>query len=165
MAKTKSSRKVPITKQKTKTKTKNKVMTKAKVVTRGKVTTKNKVMTKAKVKSKVKSQVITKVKKARRKVPTRTKMLSQRRRKPVKVITVRRTSEGIKNKSKTITQNLDNKDCVMMTPTGEKVKISQEYPGDLYVYQHLVKDNDRPMELFSHEELLDIYQNEYLKYC
>ena len=48
---------------------------------------------------------------------------------------------------------------------GDKVKITEEYPGDLYVYQHLVKDNDRPMELFTHEELVDIYRNEYLKYC
>ena len=61
--------------------------------------------------------------------------------------------------------NVNDKDCIMMTPTGDKVKITEEYPGDLYVYQHLVKDNDRPMDLFTHEELVDIYRNEYLKYC
>ena len=103
--------------------------------------------------------------------PVKTKISVQRKRRPVRVTEIKTLKKIGSQPLETmrpdsdINVNVNDKDCIMMTPTGDKVKITEEYPGDLYVYQHLVKDNDRPMDLFTHEELVDIYRNEYLKYC
>ena len=103
--------------------------------------------------------------------PVKTKISVQRKRRPVRVTEIKTFKKMESQPLETmrpdsdINVNVHDKDCIMMTPTGDKVKITEEYPGDLYVYQHLVKDNDRPMDLFTHEELVDIYRNEYLKYC
>ena len=101
--------------------------------------------------------------------PVKTKISVQRKRRPVRVTEIKTLkkigSQPLETMRPDSDINVHDKDCIMMTPTGDKVKITEEYPGDLYVYQHLVKDNDRPMDLFTHEELVDIYRNEYLKYC
>ena len=101
--------------------------------------------------------------------PVKTKISVQRKRRPERVIKIKTLkkigSQPLETMRPDSDINVNDKDCIMMTPTGDKVKITEEYPGDLYVYQHLVKDNDRPMDLFTHEELVDIYRNEYLKYC
>ena len=105
--------------------------------------------------------------------PVKTKISVQRKRRPERVTKIKTLKKIGSQPLETmrpdsdinVNVNVHDKDCIMMTPTGDKVKITEEYPGDLYVYQHLVKDNDRPMELFTHEELVDIYRNEYLKYC
>ena len=98
--------------------------------------------------------------------PVKTKISVQRKRRPVRVTEIKTFKKMESQPLETmrpdsdINVNVHDKDCIMMTPTGDKVKITEEYPGDLWEHSNLEFNRDKPIEYFSQEH----FQNTFSHY-